>query len=223
MEARNLVVDLRQQLASRFPHLRQHLRASRTPASLPTGIPQLDSLLGGGLPRGELTELVARGLGSGSTEVIHELVRHRAVHRQFLALVDGMGSFDPGAADPRALSRLLWIRCRHTRDALQAADLLLRDRNFSLVVLDLKLNPLPELRNISASVWYRYARLLEQNQTTLMVVTPQQLVSGASSRFSVESAFGIEALGRSRAELVSGLRFQPMHSAAMEVRRQEVA
>lgn len=209
------VVDLRNLLASRFPHLRQGVETPGPSPNLATGIRPLDVLLGGGLPQGEFTELIACGNGSGSTEVIHELLNHLARSRQFLALIDGLGSFDPGAVEPAVLTRLLWIRCRQTREAFQAADLLLRDRNFPVVVLDLKLNPLRELRKVQASTWYRYARLLEHNQTTVLVITPQQLVSGASYRVSVESALGIDALSQSRPELLSCLRFKLLRATAV--------
>jgi hypothetical protein len=177
-------------------------------------VPALDALLGGGLPRGEFTELVASSPGSGSAEVIHELLRRVACNRQFLALVDGLGSFDAGAVEPAILTRLLWVRCQKVVEALKATDLLLRDRNFSILVLDLRLNPARELRKITASVWFRYARLLEQNQATVLVVTPQPLVGAANYRVAVESALGIDALVQSRAALLSCLRFQLLKSTA---------
>jgi hypothetical protein len=214
METSKTIIDLRKLLAERFPKVRMAAEDRKRSASVSTGIDALDSLLGGGLPRGEFTELVASANGSGSAEVIHELLRRVALDRQFLALIDGSGSFDPGAAEAAALTRLLWVRCEKVSEALKAADLLLRDRNFPMVVLDLKLNSAKELRGISASVWYRYARLLEQNQATVLVITPRQLVSGAACRAAVHSALGIEALTRSRAELVACLRFTLLRAAA---------
>lgn len=74
------------------------------------------------------------------------------------------------------------MRCRSTAEALQTTDLLLRDRNIALVVLDLKLNPAHELRRIQGTLWYRLGRLMEQHGGTVLVVTPQPLVSGAAAR-----------------------------------------
>jgi RecA/RadA recombinase len=208
------IIDLRNRLATRFPHLRLGIRPLKPVESIATGIAALDSILGGGLPRGQFTELLARGNGSGSTEVLHAFLRHVALNRQFLALVDGAGSFDATAVETPVLLRLLWIRCRKASEALQATDLLLRDRNFILVVLDLKLNAPRELRQIVSSTWYRYARLLEQSQAAVLVITSQPLVRGVMCRISVESALGIDALKQPRSERLSCLRFEALRLAA---------
>jgi len=202
------VIDLRNLLASRFPHLRQNLEPRPAPPAMPTGVPGLDALLSGGLPRGEFAELVAAARGSGSAEVIHQLLRTVAANRQFLALVDGMGSFDVGAVEPATLNRLLWVRCQKVTEALTAADLLLRDRNFPVVVLDLKLNPVRDLRKIISSTWHRYVRLLEQNQATVLVITPLAFVTVAAVRIVVDSELDIDALNQSRSEILSRLRFK---------------
>ena len=207
------IVQLRQLLAEQFPGLRQTLSARKRAERLATGLPALDALLEGGLPRGAFTELIARGHGSGSAEVLHELLRRVAAQRQFLALVDGRSSFDVDAVEPAVLSRLLWVRCEQATEALKATDLLLRDRNFPFVALDLKLNPVGELRKITASIWFRYARLLEQNQTTVLVITPLALVSVAEYRLCVASGFGANVFSQSRADLLSRLRFTLLRAA----------
>ena len=211
--ASNNIIELRQLLAQRFPHLRSSLAPRARAVTFPTGIAALDLMLGGGVARGEFTEFVAPGSGSGSTEVIHQLLRQVAANRQFLALVDGTGSFDVCAVEEAVLNRLLWVRCGHAAEALKAMDLLLRDRNFPVLVLDLKLNPMGELRKITASIWFRYARLLEHNKSVVLVVTPHALVSAAGCRIYLDSALGIEVLSQSRAELLSGLRFTLLRSA----------
>lgn len=212
MKTAGSIVDLRNLLANRFPHLRLGIAPAKLTESVPTGVPALDMLLDGGLPRGELTELIASGSGSGSAEVIHALLRQVALNRQFLALVDGLGSFDASAVEPAVLARLLWIRCRQASEAFKAMDLLLRDRNFPVLALDLKLNTASELRKVNGSAWRRYLRLLEQNQAAVLVVTPQKLVSGAAYRVLLESALSIDALSRPRAELLSCLRFKLLKS-----------
>ena len=214
MEPCRSIVDLRKLLADRFPRVRLACAPRQPVQSITTGVTELDRVLGGGLPRGEFTELIASGPASGSAMVIHELLRQVAMNRQFLALIDGMASFDVEAVDPAVLTRLLWVQCQKAADALKTADLLLRDRNFPILVLDLKLNPARELRKIPASTWFRYARLLEHNQTTVLVITPLQLVSGAACRVSLESGLGLNALEQTRAELLSSLRFTLLRSMA---------
>lgn len=177
------LIELRQFLAERLPRARLGIAPARTASeTVPTGLESVDRALGGGLPRGAFTELVAPGEGSGSAQFIHALLRHTASIGRFLTLVDGADSLDIDALEPEALAHLLWIRCRSTAEALQTTDLLLRDRNIALVVLDLKLNPAHELRRIQGTLWYRFGRLMEQQGGTVLVVTPQPLVSGAAAR-----------------------------------------
>lgn len=177
------IIELRQWLAERLPRARLGAAPARTaPDTVPTGLGPVDDALGGGLPKGAFTELVAPGEGSGSAQFIHALLRHTASAGRFLTLVDGADSLDVDALEPEALAHLLWIRCRSTAEALQTTDLLLRDRNIGLLVLDLKLNPAHELRRVQGTVWYRLGRLMEQQGGTVLVVTPQPLVSGAAAR-----------------------------------------
>jgi len=213
MPASENLIELRRLLAERFPAAHAHRPPEPPDHGIATGVPALDKILGGGLPRGGLAELVGAGPGSGSAQVIHSLLRRVAADGQFLALVDGADSFDVDAVDADVLSRLLWVRCIKADGALKAADLLLRDRNFPLVVLDLKLNSGIELRKIQSSIWFRFSRLLEQNHTTLLVVTRHQLVGGAACRVRVESGLGLAALAQPPSQVLDQLRFKWLGTA----------
>ena len=126
MPADTKIIELRQFLAERLPRARLGVAPERmVPATLPTGIESIDQGLGGGLPQGAFTELVAPGEGSGSAQFIHALLRHTASGGRFLTLVDGADSLDIDALEPEALAHLLWVRCRNTAEALQTTDLLL--------------------------------------------------------------------------------------------------
>jgi hypothetical protein len=206
--------ELRRLLAEKFPQA--HAARYAPGAVVATGLTTLDALLGGGWPRGKLSELVGTGHGSGSAQVIHALLHRVAADGQFLALVDGMDSFDVDAVEPAVLSRLLWVRCANADELLKAADILLRDRNFPHIVVDLKLNPLSQLRKIPSSVWHRFRRLIEQNGATVLVVTPTQLVGGAACRVRVESRLGLEALTQPPAEVLAQLRFQLLRTTEDE-------
>lgn len=201
------LIELRQFLAERLPRARLGMAPERmVPAALPTGIESIDQGLGGGLPQGAFTELVAPGEGSGSAQFIHSLLRHTASAGRFLTLVDGADSLDIDALEPDALAHLLWVRCRSTAEALQTTDLLLRDRNIALVVLDLKLNPAHELRRIPGTLWYRLSRLMEQHGGTVLVITPQPLVAGAAARIVSRTRLDHRDLERSPDTL--DLRFE---------------
>jgi hypothetical protein len=214
MAARADIIDLRKLLAGRFPRLRTDAETRRHPAALATGVPGFDDVLGGGLAPGAITELVGAGPGSGSAQVIHALLRQAAAAGRFLALVDGADSFEADAAPEACLPRLLWVRCRQAQEALAAADLLVRDRNFPLVVLDLKASPADQLRRLPGNVWHRFGRLLEQHQSTLLVITPQPMVSGVPWRVRVEGRLDLACLLEAQARLAERLRFTVLRQAA---------
>lgn len=170
-----------------------------------TGWPKLDALLEGGLPTGALAEWVAPVKGSGGASAIRLLLNqcHRTGSR--MALIDGQDSFDPGSCEPAVLSRLLWVRCRTAGESLKAADLLLRDGNMPLIVLDLAMNPSAQLRKIPATTWYRFQRVIERTATILVIVTPSPMVSGAEVRLQLRKEFSIESLSQTEQQLAASL------------------
>jgi hypothetical protein len=210
------IVELRRLLTERHPEAHGIRHAWTERPVLATGLPPLDALLHGGWPKGQLSELVGTGDGSGSAQVLHALLQQRAAEGQFLALVDGQDSFDVDAVESEVLARLLWVRCERAEQALTATDILLRDRNIPFVVLDLKLNPAAQLRRIASSVWHRFRRLQEQHGTSLLVITPTQLVGGAHCRVRVESHLGMKAWIESPSTLASDLRFELLRSGHEE-------
>ena len=222
MPADTKIIELRQFLAERLPQARLGMAPERmVPAALPTGIESIDQGLGGGLPQGAFTELVAPGEGSGSAQFIHSLLRHTASAGRFLTLVDGADSLDIDALEPEALAHLLWVRCRSTAEALQTTDLLLRDCNIALVVLDLKLNPAHELRRIPGTLWYRLSRLMEQHGGTVLVITPQPLVAGAAARIVSRTRLDHRDLERSPDTL--DLRFETEQRRVREADARQTA
>jgi len=222
MPADTKIIELRQFLAERLPRARLGVAPERmVPAILPTGIESIDQGLRGGLPQGAFTELVAPGEGSGSAQFIHALLRHTASGGRFLTLVDGADSLDIDALEPEALAHLLWVRCRNTAEALQTTDLLLRDRNIALVVLDLKLNAAHELRRIPGTLWYRLSRLMEQHGGTVLVITPQPLVAGAAARIVSQTRLDHRDLERSPDTL--NLRFETEQRRVREAGARQTA
>ena len=95
---------------------------------------------------------------------------------------------------PQVLARLLWVRCRDVGEALKAADVLLRDPNFPLVVIDLKGNPAAQLRRIPSSTWHRLSRLSEHNGGSVLFITPYPLVSGTACRIEWRSRLGVDSM-----------------------------
>ena len=91
----------------------------------PTGIGAIDQLLGGGWPRGALSELCGRR-SSGRTSVLLASLAAALAAGHATALVDVDGTLDPrgAAAAGVPLAQLLWMRAGR-RQALKAADLLI--------------------------------------------------------------------------------------------------
>jgi recombination protein RecA len=78
----------------------------------PTGIAEVDELLGGGLPIGAVTELVGAEC-TGRTSLAMSLLVGMTVSGRVCAWVDASNAFDPlsAAAAGIHLKRLLWVRC----------------------------------------------------------------------------------------------------------------
>jgi hypothetical protein len=167
---------------------------------------QIDDLLQGGLPKGAITELVSPRTSSGTGLVLRSLLSSTCEQSQWIALVDGQDGFDPVSVSPAHLAGLLWVRCRHALQALQATDLLVRDSNLSVVVLDLQRTPAAQLRKISLTTWYRSQRVVEQTAVALLVLSPRPLVSGAWARLSLPGQFDLDALEKTTAELSEQLQ-----------------
>ena len=164
--------------------------------------------------------MVGAGAGSGSAQVIHALLRRAAGEGRFTVLIDGADSLDVDALEPAVAARLLWVRCRRVAEALAAADLVLRDRNFPLVILDLKLNAPEEWRGVAGGVWHRLNRLREYHGATLLVVTPRPLVGAVSHRVRVSAgrtAGGLTLADRecSPDGLLAGLDFEMLRGLGL--------
>jgi len=201
MAASDKIIHLRELLAERFPQT-----CTSADHRLPTGMPMIDGALGGGLPKSAITELTSPNLSAGSALFTHALLQESHRRAFFFALVDGRDSFDPQTAGPTVLRNLLWIRCSAAADAIKAADFLLRDGNFPLVVLDLVLNAPEELRKIPQNNWYRLQRLVEAAPTAFLVLTRQSMISSAQLKLSLDNAWRLSDL--EQAEPMSRLRIR---------------
>jgi recombination protein RecA len=107
-----------------------------TPA-LPTGVATLDAvLLGGGLPRGRLTEIVGP-TGSGKTTLTRAIVESTVAAHGWVAYIDAQRTLDARDWVHLGDAEGVWvIRPRDANRAAWCADVLLRSGAFALVVLD---------------------------------------------------------------------------------------
>lgn len=200
------IVDLRNLLAARFPHPPSAPRTNFT-----TGIGSLDQLIGSGLPKSAITELISPEMSAGSASLIHLLVQAAQHDRFFVALIDGCDSFDPESLSNGCLRHLLWVRCHNSFEAIKAADLLLRDGNFPLIIVDLVLNRPEELRKIPQTSWYRLQRLVEITSSACLILTRQSLIGSAQLKIVLENVWTLRALDDETAMAQLRFRIQRSH------------
>ncbi len=202
------LIDLRKLLAERFPQPAQ--TASDT---FRTGQQLIDSTLGGGLPKGAITEISSPSQSAGSASLITDFVEAAADSGYFIALIDGRDSFDPAPVRRSALRHLLWVRCAEAVEAFKAADLLLRDGNFPVVMLDLVLNTPNEFRRIPSTSWYRLQRLTETSSTAFLVLSRRSLVASAHLKLTLLNNWNLQTFERKDALSFLELEITRSHSS----------
>jgi hypothetical protein len=208
------VVDLRKLLAERFPD-----PPFSAVTRLVTGLSFVDQTIGGGLPKGAITELISPQISAGSASLIQALLQTAHRDHYFLALIDGRDSFDPsalGGLGNERLRNLLWVRCTKALEAVKAADLLLRDGNFPLVIIDLVLNPAEELRKIPQTTWYRLQRLVESAPTACLVLSRHGMVSSAQFKIVLENSWSLETFEEEAANSRPRIHVQRSHLPGQE-------
>src|SRR5919112_5896950 len=151
--------------------------SDRTRDLSPTGTAPLDAALGGGLARGQLSEVVGPR-SSGRTTIVCRMLTAAADRGEAVAVVDACDRFDPASAEAAGLDlgKLLWVR--DTGDAsraLKAVNLVLQAGGFGLVVFDVADVPARALRQFPYTTWMRLARVIEGSQTTAVIVAAERL------------------------------------------------
>ena len=133
---------------------------------LPTGLDALDAALGGGLPRGRVTEL-AGPPSTGRTGLACAVAAAATGAGETIAWIDPEDALEPEAAAQAGivLARTLWVRPRSAADALHATEIVLGAGGFGLVVLDLGGKRVPP----RGMPWPRLARAAERMGSALLV------------------------------------------------------
>jgi hypothetical protein len=159
--------------------------------SIPTGIAQIDNVVGG-VPLRALTEICGNRPGSpddavfvgwggnmassGKTSVLLSLLA-QATREHFCALVDAADAFDPASGHAAGInfSHLLWIRCGKNKiklppleQAFKVADILLQSSGFGLIAVDLSGISERIVRKIPLTTWFRFSRVIERQPAALV-------------------------------------------------------
>jgi hypothetical protein len=177
--------------------------------SVPFQVQPLDHYLQGGLPAGQLSEVVGPA-SSGRTSLVWQWMAAATRRGDTVALIDTFDRFDPAsaAACGIVLERVLWVRgqaisktagavdpvwlpgvrtvegpgtmVERTLDrALKALNLVLQSGVCPAVVVDMADVPSAALRRIPYTTWLRVQRVIEGSDTTCVLLAPEPLARSA--------------------------------------------
>jgi RecA DNA recombination protein len=178
-------------LTSALPPVDPHDEAAVAPA----GIASLDARLGGGFPRGHVSELIG-ARSSGRASLLLQTMAAATTRGELVGLVDALDMLDVESAVASGvdLDRLLWVRghvvthpgmCsdlnqRALEQVIRAFTLILQAGNFGLVVLDLAEAPVQAVRRLPFTTWLRLQRMVEGSSTACLLVGGQPLARSSA-------------------------------------------
>src|SRR5262249_3970066 len=154
-----------------------------------------DARLGGGFPRGHLSELIGPR-SSARTSLLLRTVAAATARGELVALVDALDMLDVGSAAAAGvgLDRLVLV-CGHVvsntgfcRDmnqraveqAMRAVALVLQAGNFGIVALDLAEAPSLAIRRLPFTTWLRLQRMVEGRQTVGILVGSEPMARSSA-------------------------------------------
>jgi hypothetical protein len=156
---------------------------------VPTGIAELDDRLEGGLPRGQLSEVIGPR-SSGRLAVLMSALAGATRRGEAVALIDPLDMFDPVSASASGIDfqRMLWIRGESSSSArvslsceygtlqkaldraVKALNLVLQAGGFGLVVLDLGEVAPQAIKRLPFTTWLRLHRVIEGGETACVLI-----------------------------------------------------
>ncbi len=160
-----------------------------------SGVPALDARLGGGFPRGHLSELVGPR-SSARTSVLLQTLAAATARGELVALIDALDMLDveSAAAAGVHLDRLLWVRGhvvpnpgfgrdvnqRALEQVIRAMALVLQAGNFGVVALDVADAPPIALRQLPFTTWLRLQRMVEGSQTVCVLIGSEPMARSSA-------------------------------------------
>ena len=182
------------------------------------GTDALDRALSGGLPRGQVSEVVGPA-SSGRTSVAWAALAAATLRGESVALIDTFDRFDPPTAHACGieLSRLLWVRGQAVSKttgaidpawlpgvravngpgtfmervidrAIKALNLVVQSGVCTMVVIDFVDVPATALRRLPASTWFRIERAIEGSDTAVLILSAAPIARSAGGRSIVMDA-----------------------------------
>src|SRR5688572_21309429 len=181
-------------------------------AVAPLDADALDRGLAGGLPRGQVSEVVGPA-SSGRTSVAWAALAAATRRGESVALIDTFDRFDPPTAHACGieLSKLLWVRGQAVSKttgaidpawlpgvravngpgtfmervidrAIKALSLVVQSGGCTMVVIDLIDVPANALRRLPASTWFRIERAIEGSDTAVVILAAMPIARSAGGR-----------------------------------------
>jgi hypothetical protein len=154
-------------------------------AIAPSGALALDATLGGGFPRGQVSEIVGPR-SSARTSLLLRLLAAATARGEHVALVDALDMLDVDSAAAAGvdLDRLLWVRGhvvtnpgfarelnqRAMEQAIRALALILQAGKFGVVAFDVAEAPALAVRHLPFTTWLRLQRMVEGTETVCVLV-----------------------------------------------------
>ena len=185
--------------------------------------------LAGGLPRGQVSEVVGPA-SSGRTGLLWAALAAATRRGESVALIDTFDRFDPptAAACGIVLPRLLWVRGQAVSKtavaidpawlpgvravngpgtfvervidrAIKSLNLVVQSGVCTLVAIDLIDVPATALRRLPASTWFRIERAIEGSDTAVVILAAQPVARSSGGRSIVMGA----EISTSRQEVLS--------------------
>jgi recombination protein RecA len=184
--ALHLRAQIEANLADRIPSALTPLPRVSYPVA-PTGIPEIDALLHGGLPVGAISEIVGPEC-SGRTTLALAFVAGMTQGSKVCAWVDVSDTLHPESAAAMGidLSRLLWVRCgvspakkpaprrkpwSRLEQGLRVTDLLLQAGGFSCIVMDMGSLNAEYASRVPLATWFRFRAAAERLQSNVLLLT----------------------------------------------------
>ncbi|HEX5110124.1 MAG TPA: hypothetical protein VFV95_16850 [Vicinamibacterales bacterium] len=160
-----------------------------------TGVTPLDATLRGGLPRGQLSEVVG-SRSSGRTTLMLRCLAAATARGEIAALIDTCDRLDVATALAAGVDfdRLLWVRGqasertaqsalttveRAVDHALKALNLVLQAGGFGVVAIDLVDVAPAVLRRLPFTTWMRVQRAIEGRDTACVLLASEPLARSA--------------------------------------------
>jgi hypothetical protein len=179
---------------------------------LPTGIAALDGILGGGFPRGRLSE-VHGPASSGRTGLALALLAQATRGGTLAAWVDPADALDPASAAAAGVDfeRLLWLRgdprSRPLPAAVAAVGTLVGSGLFDVVVLDLAGASSQEVGRLPGATWIRLQRMIEETPASLVLLASAHVARGAGGvSLALEAGAPLWSGAPGAGRLLRGLR-----------------